>query len=200
MSVEKRFRILNLGLVVAAALVAALTFAGCGGDDSNDEPTKEPKTWTLATIPAGVGTLSNIAYGKGVFVAATWNPAKIIWSEDGETWQEAEGVSADSINNAGSNYVFFGADEFVVVDRSSGSGEKGKWLKSANGKTWNALNSGATLRSAGGGAYGNGVYVIGAPKAILYISVKMAQPGKRKQPEQALIGSMALRMETENLS
>jgi 2',3'-cyclic-nucleotide 2'-phosphodiesterase (5'-nucleotidase family) len=52
MSVEKRFRTLNVGLVVAAALVAALTFAGC-----STEPEEEPSlNWEKAIAWDGADT------------------------------------------------------------------------------------------------------------------------------------------------
>jgi hypothetical protein len=166
MSVEKRFRILNLSLVMAAALVAALAFAGCGGD-SEEEPAKEPKTWTLATGLPSTGGFSNIAYGKGLFVAAT-NAREIIWSADGTTWQSANGDLA-AIMNTGANYVFFGNNKFIVAARNlTTNSESTQWAESADGKTWTAV-AGPSGRAAGGGAYGNGVWVLGSNSANVFV-------------------------------
>jgi hypothetical protein len=46
-------------------------------------------TWTSRTLPAGVGGLSGITYGKGVWVATTIaTPATFIISYDGITWSD----------------------------------------------------------------------------------------------------------------
>jgi hypothetical protein len=174
MSVEKRFRMLNLGLVVAVALVAALAFAGCGGEP-DEETVKEPKTWTLATELPSTGGFSNIAYGKGLFVAAT-NNKEILWSADGVTWTLVNADYAANMNT-GANYVFFGNDEFILATRNATTGEAAKWKTSANGKEWTEVagpTGGASNlgRAAGGGAYGSGVWALGSSSANVFVFVK----------------------------
>jgi hypothetical protein len=166
MLIEKRSRIVNKGLVLAAALLAALAFAGCGDSSDNDNDNdkkdiiKEPKTWTLAADLPSTGGFSNIAYGKNVFVAAT-NAKEIIWSSDGVTWHSADGDVAALLNTTGANYVFFGNNEFILAARNNPpEGETVKWAKSTDGKTWTAVTGPG--RAAGGGAYGNGGWALGA--------------------------------------
>lgn len=58
-------------------------------------------TWTSRTLPAGVGGLSGITYGKGVWVATTIaTPATFIISYDGITW-------SDLTTGFGSNTIFY---------------------------------------------------------------------------------------------
>jgi hypothetical protein len=106
-----------------------------------------------------------------VFVAAT-NKQEIIWSEDGETWFPADTLSE---MNTGANYVFFGNNEFILATRDVTSGETAKWAKSTDGKAWTAVagptgGSGRNEgRAAGGGAYGNGAWVIGSSSGNIFV-------------------------------
>jgi hypothetical protein len=158
-------------LLVSALMLAALAFTGCStGND--DDPIKAPKTWTKATVNT-TADIYGLAYGKGVFVAATAanlgaDPqvkARIFWSADGITWTEAD------VNNVlmGTNYhyVYFFNDigTFFVVDRrgsNSTNGAGGNWAKSTDGKTWTKITGLPDVATAGGGAYGNGTVVIGS--------------------------------------
>jgi hypothetical protein len=60
--------------------------------------------------------------------------------------------------NTGANYVFFGNNEFILAGRDNPGTQ---WAKSTDGKTWTAV-TGLGVRAAGGGAYGNGAWVLGS--------------------------------------
>jgi hypothetical protein len=159
MSMKKRFRTLNLALVMVAVLLAVL--AGCGEADSED-PIKEPKSWKLVANLPSTGDFSNIAFGKGLFVAAT-NNKEIISSTDGVTWSS---VTNHPDMHTGANFVFFGNNEFILAVRDNDG--QNKWARSADGKTWEAVNG--LVRSAGGGAYGKGAWVIGSNGGNVFFS------------------------------
>jgi hypothetical protein len=158
-------------LLVSVLMLAALAFTGCStGND--DDPIKAPKTWTKATVDTDAA-FYGIAYGKGVFVAASAanlgaNPqvkARIFWSADGVTWTEAD--VSNVLTGTGNHYVYFFNDigTFLVVDRrgsNSTNGAGGNWAKSTDGKTWTKITGLPDVATAGGGAYGNSTVVIGS--------------------------------------
>jgi hypothetical protein len=153
-------------MVIVAALLLALTFTGCAGDDEdgNYEPVKEPKTWTLATVPGVTGNFTGVAYGKDTFVAVT-NAQEIFWSANGQTWQKAEPGYAEM--SATNNFVYFFNDRFLLVDRG---GAGGNWATSLDGKMWADIPDAPEARTAGGGAYGNSKAIVGSNGSNIYVS------------------------------
>jgi hypothetical protein len=151
-------------VVIAAALLLALAFAGCS-DDGGEEPAKEPKTWTLATVPGVTGNFTGVAFGKNTFVAVT-DAQEIFSSTDGETWQKVNPGYAEM--SAPANYVYFFNDRFVLVDRG---GTGGNWATSTNGTTWTDIPGAPAARASGGVAYNNnGKVVIGSNSGNIYVS------------------------------
>ncbi|MDR0878067.1 MAG: hypothetical protein LBN21_08450, partial [Treponema sp.] len=157
--VNSKFLKNKRGLFAVLLAAAVIMLTGCPAEPGDEPPTKEPKTWTLATLPEGItGTFSNIAFGKGVFVAAT-SEKEIIWSADGVTWTKVT-QDLSTILNTTASYVFFGNDGFVIADRTNNTTG---WAKSSDGKIWSAAKAlPAAGRAAGSGAYGNNTWVIGA--------------------------------------
>ena len=96
-------------------------------------------TWTSQTMPVGVGGLSGLTYGKGVWVATTIaSPATFITSFDGFTW-------SDQSTGFGSNTVFYENGIFTTG-----------YHYSTNGINW--IPTGANL-SPRGITYGNGYFI-----------------------------------------
>jgi hypothetical protein len=167
-------------VTVIVAVMLALAFSGCATGNEEDEPTKAPKTWTKATVNT-TESISGLAYGKGVFVAATTanlgaDPqvkAKIFWSTDGVTWTEAD--ASDVLTGTNSHYVYFFNDigTFFVVDRrgsNNSNGAGGNWVTSTDGKVWTKITGVPDVATAGGGAYGNGAVVIGSSSSSILFS------------------------------
>ena len=96
-------------------------------------------TWTLQTMPAGVGGLSGITYGKGVWVATTIaSPATFIISYDGITW-------SDISTGFGSTTIFYQNGIFTTG-----------YHYSTDGINW--IPTGANL-SPRAITYGNGYFI-----------------------------------------
>lgn len=122
------------------------------------------QTWTSFTLP-GSGPFSNswvrAAYGAGVFVIATYNSVKPIYSEDGgATWQSSTGI-LDGFLTGDVSYL---NGIFVLVGQQSNK----YCYTSVDGRTWTErpmpvselMGDGSSV--VGGGdktVYGNGTYV-----------------------------------------
>ena len=102
-----------VGLAVAGATVRA---TGAYSDDGN--------TWTVATFPAGVGSLNALAYGAGRFVAVG-ETGRIYQSTDGATWTEGTSPVTNPLRA-----VAYADGLFVAT------GDAGRILTSADGQTW----------------------------------------------------------------
>jgi hypothetical protein len=152
-------------MVIAAALLLALAFTGCGGDDG-DGPVKEPKKWSSATVPGSPGNFTGVAYGKNKFVAVT-DAREIFSSADGQTWQKVNPGYAEM--SASTQYVYFFGEQFLLVDRGSNT-INGNWATSPDGITWTDISGAPAVRAAGGAAYGNGKAFIGSNGGNIYIS------------------------------
>ncbi|GHV80380.1 hypothetical protein AGMMS49944_21710 [Spirochaetia bacterium] len=175
MGIKMRSWAKQFGLVAFAAVLAVTVFTGCE-DGSTDPDPVSLTNWTAATVPANItGTFSNIAYGKGVFVAAT-NNREILWSNSGTSWNYVVQSGAQNLTNntddtglmaaSAAYYVFFGNDEFIAVNRKSSDT---RWLKSSDGKVWTAVTGGSG-QAAGGGAYGGSKWIVGSNGANVYTS------------------------------
>jgi hypothetical protein len=155
-------------MAIAAALLLALALVGCSNDPGSADP-KVPRKWSLAETGV-TGNFTGVAYGKGVFVAAT-NKKEILWSADGITWETANPGYADLMSES-NQYVYFFSDTFVLVDRgtSGDTGTSGNWAKSDDGKIWTDISGAVAIRAAGGGAFGNGKAVIGMSGSNVCVS------------------------------
>lgn len=100
------------------------------------------------------GALEGVAYGAGVFVAAT--PYRLLVSRDGVRW---EAVPAPTRMNA----VVYTAKGFLAV------GNAGVLMTSPNGRQWRVHRVGQEW-DLFGAAYGNGVYLLLANTATLLYS------------------------------
>lgn len=145
------------GFAALCALLALMLVPGCS-DDPPSLPPKAPTTWTLAEGIDSTATIYKIAYGKNVFVATggTGSAPYAAWSSDGVTWHDATDITALGTGDK-RYYVYFGGDLFVASDGRNGSSNT--WVKSADGKIWEAI-SGASAFAAAAGYYGNGKYLI----------------------------------------
>jgi hypothetical protein len=98
-------------------------------------------TWTTKPIAelisgASMMMMGGITCGNGVFVTVGYASNRIIWSEDGETWQAAD--FTDPAHDAGNFYsVTYGNGMFIAVANA------GRMLLSLNGKTWTEFHNGA---------------------------------------------------------
>lgn len=99
------------------------------------------------------GALEDVAYGAGVFVAAT--PYRLLVSRDGVRW---EAVRAPARMNA----VVYTARGFLAV------GNAGVLMTSPNGRRWQVHRVGEW--NLFGAAYGNGVYLLLADAGTLLYS------------------------------
>ena len=108
------------------------------------------ETWTSETIP-NAANWYGIAYGDGKYVAVArgGGPNNVMYSTDGQSWDE---VSAQPQGNS----IIYGGGNFVTVNYGSGSSSNVQY--SEDGINWTRVspNPASDLRDV---AYGNGVYV-----------------------------------------
>ena len=102
--------------------------------------------WQSCSKPIEYGSLDDVAYGAGSFVAVG-DMGEILTSPDGITWTERDSGTEKDLRG-----VAYGAGTFVAV------GDKGEILTSPDGITWTEMTSGAE-KDLLGVAYGNGRFV-----------------------------------------
>jgi len=102
--------------------------------------------WQSCSKPIEYGSLDDVAYGAGSFVAVG-DMGEILTSPDGITWTERDSGTEKDLRG-----VAYGAGSFVAV------GDKGEILTSPDGITWTEMTSGAE-KDLLGVAYGNGRFV-----------------------------------------
>jgi hypothetical protein len=150
-------------MVIAAALLLALAFTGCGGDDGEEDP-KLPLTWHDASISGLTQDFWGVAYGNGVFVASTRSTATtsphVYWSADGVTWTEATGNYGSLMSNNKKQTTAFLNGRFVIFEGSSGVENNGKWIQSTDGKNWTQARTDAPTGVVGA-VYAGGNYIFG---------------------------------------
>lgn len=114
-------------------------------------------TWTQVTnaLPAEVnsGDIKPIAFGKGLYVVIEKSSDAAAWSEDGITWNLANGHSTSEWED-----IAYGNNRFVAI---SSSGNDGAY--SIDGKNWTEVTvpsiDGSSVNNYQRIAYGQGVFV-----------------------------------------
>jgi hypothetical protein len=159
-------------MAIAAALLLALAFTGCGDDNGEEDP-KLPLSWHDASVSGLADNFWGVAYGNGVFVASTRSagnssPCHVYWSADGVTWTEASGDYGALMSNNKKQTAAFLNNRFVVFEGSSGVDHNGKWIQSTDGKTWTQACADAPIGVVGA-VYAGGNYIFGGQGGkILY--------------------------------
>jgi hypothetical protein len=121
-----------------------------GGDDGGIFSSPDSLVWTDRSLAGNFDDLRLLAHGAGRFIALPSNRERVYHSDDGVTWQVAEGVPV-----AGVNAVGFINGKFIAV------GDGGLVLSSPDGLAWtrHPFDAADDLLSV---CHGKGRYVAGA--------------------------------------
>jgi hypothetical protein len=155
-------------MAIAAALLLALAFTGCGGDNGEEDPFP-PTEWTAVTGgPFGTTAIQKVVFGNNKFVA-TGNGGSAWYSADGVAWTASANKTALGTSNISG--LTFGDGKFLATGGSSNNKD---WAYSTDGNIWTATGLVDTNFNAKGLAYGNGVYLIGGSNGIIAYSSNLS--------------------------
>ncbi|MEN8200806.1 MAG: hypothetical protein ABFR63_12120, partial [Thermodesulfobacteriota bacterium] len=110
------------------------------------------------------GSLGDVAYGNGVFVAVGHAPGgTIMFSPDGNNWSPAT-------DNAGSNSTLSGLAFGEGIFVATGGHPPGEILTSSDGSNWQRQGVNATDQIMSCATYGDGTFVAAGSKGWVVIS------------------------------